>query len=125
MGSKTKLSVSRKKNENRKKATKRKTNATELRKKRAGVIFRSFRGSLVASEYRPDIYRFPLDHIEEETIQYLLHKLTNPVCVIYLQTNARSQDLVHSFCYLLGLKLSCLVMFVLLVCDLCQTTYTL
>ena len=88
MGSKTQLSVSRKKEENRKKATKRKTNATELRKKRAGVIFRSFRGSPVASEYRPDIYRFPLDHIEEETIQYLLHKLTNPVCVIYLQTNA-------------------------------------
>ena len=70
MGSKTKLSVSRKKKENRKKATKRKTNATELRKKRAGVIFRSFRGSPVASEYGPDIYRFPLDHIEEETIQY-------------------------------------------------------
>ena len=87
MGSKTQLSVSRKKKENRKKATKRKTNATELRKKRAGVIFRSFRGSPVASEYGPDIYRFPLDHIEEETIQYLLHKLTNPVCVIYLQTN--------------------------------------
>ena len=88
MGSKTQLSVSRKKKENRKKATKRKTNATELRKKRAGVIFRSFRGSPVASEYGPDIYRFPLDHIEEETNQYLLHKLTNPVCVIYLQTNA-------------------------------------
>ena len=30
MGSKTQLSVSRKKEENRKKATKRKTNATEL-----------------------------------------------------------------------------------------------
>ena len=46
----------------------------------------------------------------------------------YLNANAllgRAKDLVHSFCYWLGLKLSCLVMFVLLVCDLCQTTYTL
>ena len=41
-------------------------------------------------------------------------------CVI-----GKAKDLLHSFRHLLGFKLSCIVMFVLLVCDFCQTTYSL
>ena len=37
----------------------------------------------------------------------------------------KAKDLVHSVCYQLGLKLLCLVMFFLLVCEICQTTYAL
>jgi len=51
-GSKTQSSVSGKKKENRKKATKRKANATELRKKRTCVIFLSLGRSPVTNEYR-------------------------------------------------------------------------
>ena len=40
-------------------------------------------------------------------------------CVI-----GKAKDLLHSFRYWLGFKLSCIVMFVLLVCDFCQTTYS-
>ena len=51
-GSKTQSSVSGKKKENRKKATKRKANTTELRKKRACVIFLSLARSPVTNDYR-------------------------------------------------------------------------
>ena len=42
------------------------------------------------------------------------------VCKCFI---GKAKDLVHSVCYQLGLKLLCLVMFVLLVCDISQTTY--
>ena len=51
-GSKTQSSVSGKKKENRKKATKRKANTAELRKKRAFVIFLSLGRSPVTNDYR-------------------------------------------------------------------------
>ena len=74
----------------------------------------------------PDIYRVPqLDHIEEETLPIFTSQ-TESSCFRDLLANkcfiGRAKDLVHSFCCWLGIKLSCLVMFVLLVCDLCKTT---
>ena len=93
----------------------------------ACVIYRSTLGGIpVANDYRPDIYGFLLDHIEEESLSIFT---SQTYCLRYLLANkcsiGKAKDLVHSFCYLLGLKLPYLVMFVLLVCDLCQTTYTL
>ena len=99
-GSKTQSSVSGKKKENRKKATKRKANNTELRK---CVIFLSLERSLLPMSTGPDIYRIPqLDHINEEETLSIFTSQTENSCLRDLLANkcfiGRAKDLVHSFC---------------------------
>ena len=73
----------------------------------------------------PDIYRIPqVDHIEEENLSIFTSQ-TDKFCVIYtcmqIMLYWESQGPGSQLLF----TLSCLVIVVLLVCDLCQTTYTL
>ena len=67
-----------------------------------------------------------LDHMGEETLSIFTSQTDKSylrdllVCKYFI---GKAKDLVHSVFCQLGLKLFCLVMFVLLVCDICQTIY--
>ena len=64
------------------------------------------------------IWKKKLSIFTSETDNSCLRDLL--VCKCFI---GKAKDLVHSVCYQLGLKLLCLAMFVLLVCDISQTTY--
>ena len=59
IGSKTKLSKSRRKKEDKRKARKRSSLAVENQKSRASAIFLSLAGTPVDAEYEPERYRAP------------------------------------------------------------------
>ncbi|KXJ16276.1 hypothetical protein AC249_AIPGENE28286 [Exaiptasia diaphana] len=90
IGSKSKASKARKKKEQRKKAKKRKLTASDNRRKRACIIFRSLGGDPSELEYEPDKYGIPqIDSIDEETLLLFTSK-SDKACL---------HDLFDSHCF--------------------------
>ena len=85
IGSKSKTSEARKRKEQRKKSKNRRLNASNNRRKRACIIFRSLGGEPVELCYEPDIYGIQqIDSVDEETLLYSHQKLTKFVYEICL-----------------------------------------
>ena len=69
IGSNSKTSEARKRKEQRKKSKKRRLNASNTRRKRACIIFRSLGGEPVELCYEHDIYGIQqIDSVHEETL---------------------------------------------------------
>ena len=104
IGSKSKTSEARKRKEQRKKKSKnRKLNASNNRRKRACIIFRSLGGELVELCYEPDIYGFQqIDSVDEETL-LLFTSRTDKACLRDLLDShcfmEEAEKEVHDFCF--------------------------
>ena len=84
IGTKSKTSEARKRKEQRKKSKNRRLNASNNRRKRACIIFRSLGGGPVELCYQPDIYGIQqIDPVDEETLLLFTSK-TDKACLRYL-----------------------------------------
>ena len=91
ISSKFKTSEARKRKEQRKKSKNRTLNASNNRRKRACIIFRSLGGEPVELCYEPDIYRIlQIDSVDEETLLLFTSK-TGKACL---------RDLFDSHCFM-------------------------
>ena len=85
-GSKSETSEARKRKEQRKKSENRRLNASNNRRKRACIIFRSLGGEPVELCYEPDIYGIQqIDSVDEETLLLFTSKtdkLVYEICLI-------------------------------------------
>ena len=81
IGSKSTISEARKKKEQRKKSKNRRLNASNNRRKRAWIIFRSLGGEPVELCYEPHIYGIQqIDSVDEETLLLFTSK-TDKACL--------------------------------------------
>ena len=81
IGSKSKTSEARKRKEQRKKSKNRRLNASNNRRKRACIIFRSLGGEPVELRYEPHIYGIQqIDSVDEETSRLFTSK-TDKACL--------------------------------------------
>ena len=81
IGSKSKTSEARKRKEQRKKSKNRRLNASNNKRKRACIIFRSLGGEPVGLCYEPDIYGSQqIDSVDEETLLLFTSK-TDKACL--------------------------------------------
>ena len=95
IGSKSKTSEARKRKEQRKKSKNRRLNASNNRRKRACIIFRSLGGEPVELCYEPHIYRIQqIDSVDEETLLLFTSK-TDKACL---------RDLFDPHCFMGKLK---------------------
>lgn len=93
IGSKSRSTEARRKKQDKRKANKRKLEATENRKKRACVIFMSLGGNPVDGEYDPDRHGVAqIDDIDQETMQETLSLFTS------LTDQACLRDLLRCHC---------------------------
>ena len=113
IGSKSKSSVSRKKNENRKKSEHLKKTASDHRKRSACIIFQSLGGSPVDWEYNPEIFGIPqIDNIDQETL-LLFTSHTDKSCLRDLLSCkcfvGEARDLTQVFEYMFNIvEINCL-----------------
>ena len=103
IGSKSKISEARKRKEQRKKSKNRRLNASNNRRKRACIIFRSLGGEPVELCYEPDIYGIQqLDLVDEETLLLFTSK-TDKACLRDLFDSycfrGEAEKQVHDFCF--------------------------
>ena len=81
IGSKSKTSEARKRKEQRKKSKNRRLNASNNRRKRACIIFRSLGGEPVELCYEPEMYGIQqIDSVDEETLLLFTSK-TDKACL--------------------------------------------
>ena len=103
IGSKSKISEARKRKEQRKKLKNRRLNASNNRRKRACIIFRSLRGEPVELCYEPHIYGIlQIDLVDEETLLFVTSK-TDKACLRDLFDShcfmGEAEKQVHDFCF--------------------------
>ena len=103
IGSKSKISEARKRKEQRKKLKNRRLNASNNRRKRACIIFRSLRGEPVELCYEPHIYGIlQIRLVDEETLLFVTSK-TDKACLRDLFDShcfmGEAEKQVHDFCF--------------------------
>ena len=103
IGSKSKTSEARKRKEQRKKSKNRRLNASNNRRKRACIIFRSLGGEPVELCYEPHIYGIlQIDSVDEETLLFVTSK-TDKACLRDLFDShcfmGEAEKQVHDFCF--------------------------
>ena len=103
IGSKSKISEARKRKEQRKKSKNRRLNASNNRRKRACIIFRSLGGEPDELCYEPDIYGIQqIDSVDEETLLLFTSK-TDKACLRDLFDShcfmGEAEKQVHDFCF--------------------------
>ena len=102
IGSKSKTSEARKRKEQRKKSKNRRLNASNNRRKRACIIFRSLGGESVELCYEPHIYGIQkIDSVDEATL--LLFTKTDKPCLRDLFEShcvvGEAEKQVYDFCF--------------------------
>ena len=103
IGSKSKISEARKRKEQGKKSKNRRLNASNNRRKRACIIFRSLGGEPVELCYEPHIYGIlQIDSVDEETLLFVTSK-TDKACLRDLFDShcfmGEAEKQVHDFCF--------------------------
>ena len=105
IGSKSKTSEARKRNEQRKKSKNRRLNASNNRRKRACIIFRSLGGEPVelCYDHEPEMYGIQqIDSVDEETLLLFTLK-TDKACLRDLFDShcftGDAEKQVHDFCF--------------------------
>ena len=102
-GSKSKTSETRKRKEERKKSMNRRLNASNNRRKRASIIFRSLGGEPVELCYERHIYGIQQIYSVDEEILLLFTSKTDKACLRDLFDShcfmGETEKQVHDFCF--------------------------